>query len=117
MEKEFLTIAQLSTRLGVRPSTLYSWVGSGEIPYLRLGRRLIRFRTDEIDLWLESHRATQKDHPNLKLKDFTKDPTVDIVNNIVEEAIEDITGKRHTVHTGKPDRVKASERRRKNGIR
>jgi hypothetical protein len=34
------------------------------------------------------------------MKDFTKDPPPDIVNNIVEEAIEEVTGTRYTVRTG-----------------
>jgi len=106
LEKEFLTIEELSDRLGVKKTTLYSWVASGLIPHLRLGRRLIRFRKEDIDQWLESQRADQKDHPNPKMKDFPKGPPVDIVNNIVEEAIEEVIGTRYTVRTGKPDRDK-----------
>ena len=38
--------------------------------------------------------------------DFPKDPPVAIVNNMVEEAIEEVTGTRYNVRTGKPERVK-----------
>ena len=106
MEKEFLTIEELSDRLGVKKTTLYSWVASGLIPHLRLGRRLIRFNKEEIDQWLEGQRVVHKDHTYPKMDDIVKDPTVDVVNSIVEKAIEEVTGKRYTPNHGKPDRFK-----------
>jgi hypothetical protein len=45
------------------------------------------------------------------MKDFAKDPPVDIINNIVAGAIEEVTGKRYTVRTGKPDRDKGLKRK------
>lgn len=106
MEKELLTVEELSDRLSVKPSTLYSWVASGQIPHLRLSRRLIRFKKEEIDQWLEGQRKAQIDRINPKVGDFARDPTVDIVSNLVEKAIEEVTGKRYTPGNGKPERVK-----------
>ena len=105
MGREFFTIGQLSEYLNLKRSTLYFQVETGQIPHYRIGR-LLRFKKDEIDSWIESHRIAPKDHSNPKMGYFAKDPPVDIVNNIVEEAIEEVTGKRYTSPTGKPDRVK-----------
>ena len=103
MGKEFFTIEQLSEYLNLKRSTLYFQVETGQIPHYRIGR-LLRFKKEEIDSWIESHRIAPKDHGNPKMGDFAKDPPVDIVNNIVEEAIEEVTGTRYNVRTGKPDR-------------
>ena len=105
MGKEFFTIELLSEYLNLKRSTLYFQVETGQIPHYRIGR-LLRFKKEEIDSWIEGHRIAPKDHGNLKIGDFAKDPTVDIVNNIVEETIEQVTGKRYTLRTGKPERVK-----------
>ena len=105
MGKEFFTIEQLSEYLNLKRSTLYFQVETGQIPHYRIGR-LLRFKKEEIDSWIEGHRIAPKDHRNPKMEDFAKDPPVDIVNKIVEEAIEEVTGKRYTPNHGKPDRVK-----------
>jgi excisionase family DNA binding protein len=105
MAKEFLDIKELATCLNLKQSTLYSLVARGQIPHYRFGR-LLRFKKAEIDYWLESHRIAQKDHMGLRMEDISQDPTVDVVNSIVEKAIEEVTGKRYTPNHGKPDRVK-----------
>jgi excisionase family DNA binding protein len=103
--KEFFTIEQLSEYLNLKRSTLYLQVETGQIPHYRIGR-LLRFKKAEIDEWLASHRIAPKTHRSPKMGDFAKDPPVAVVNNMVEEAIEDITGKRYTLRTGKPERFK-----------
>ena len=47
-----------------------------------------------------------KHHINLKVDDFANAHMANDVNDIIEDAIEDITGKRYTPRTGKPDRFK-----------
>lgn len=51
-----LTIKDISTRLQIKPSTLYAWVAQGRIPCLRI-HGLVRFKSEEIEHWLESFRA------------------------------------------------------------
>jgi excisionase family DNA binding protein len=101
--KEFFTIEQLSEYLNLKRSTLYLQVETGQIPHYRIGR-LLRFKKGGIDSWIESHRIAPKNHRSPKMGDFAKDPPVAIVNNMVEEAIEEVTGTRYNVRTGKPDR-------------
>ena len=48
-----LLLAQdVAERLGVSLGEIYKLAARGEIPHIRLGRRL-RFRGDEIEAWLD----------------------------------------------------------------
>lgn len=49
---EMLNYADAARMIGVPVGTLYSWVGRRQIPHVRLGPRLVRFRRAEIDAWL-----------------------------------------------------------------
>ncbi|MBI3183142.1 MAG: helix-turn-helix domain-containing protein [Myxococcales bacterium] len=49
---EMLNYADAARMIGVPVGTLYSWVGRQQIPHVRLGPRLVRFRRAEIDAWL-----------------------------------------------------------------
>ena len=49
---KFLTILDVSAYLNIKPTTLYGKIGAGEIPHYKIGR-LIRFKQEEIDQWLE----------------------------------------------------------------
>ena len=51
----YLTIKDLAGELQVKPSTLYAWVAEGKIPCIKL-HRLIRFRRDQIEEWVQGLR-------------------------------------------------------------
>ncbi|MBI4766893.1 MAG: helix-turn-helix domain-containing protein [Deltaproteobacteria bacterium] len=55
MENRYFNIEELSRYLGIKKSTIYSRVGKREIPYYKIGR-LIRFRREDIDRWIEGHK-------------------------------------------------------------
>lgn len=116
MEKTFLNAAQLSEYLNLKPSTVYLKVATGDLPHYRIGR-LIRFRREEIDAWMECHRnekgvTKSGARPTLQLRNRS---TVDI-NDVVEEIIEAAKGKRYIPITGKPDRkIKGLGKEVKNG--
>ncbi|MBI2375343.1 MAG: helix-turn-helix domain-containing protein [Deltaproteobacteria bacterium] len=42
---------------GLAKPTLYSKVSRKEIPHYRLGRRLVRFRVDELTAWMSRGRV------------------------------------------------------------
>lgn len=60
MDKEFLTINEVSEYLKIKPSTLYSWVKIGEIPHYKL-HKMVRFKKEDIDAWMENHRENDID--------------------------------------------------------
>ena len=53
----WLTIKELSSYIKLKEKTIYYLVGKRSIPYYRLGKgKLIRFKSEEIDIWLESKK-------------------------------------------------------------
>ena len=52
----WLTVKELASYIKVKEKTIYSFVSQGSIPHYRLSK-LIRFKQEEIDKWLESKKA------------------------------------------------------------
>ena len=52
----WLTTKELAPYIKVKEKTIYYLVKRGSIPHYRVGK-LIRFRKDEIDDWMESKRV------------------------------------------------------------
>ena len=50
---EMLDYTSAADYINVTRGTLYSMVARGEIPFVRLGKRLVRFPRMELDAWLE----------------------------------------------------------------
>lgn len=68
-----LTIKELSQYLQIKPATLYAWAAQSKIPHFKI-QRLIRFRKEEIDTWLEGfrmedHKTPSPSLPSMKAKD------------------------------------------------
>jgi excisionase family DNA binding protein len=94
--KEFLTIDELSQYLNIKRSTLYSMVESEEITHYRVGR-LIRFKKQDVDAWMERHRREENSadkKAKVILKAINK-PVADI-NRLVKKSIEEVKGNGYT---------------------
>jgi excisionase family DNA binding protein len=106
MDKEYHSIDEVSQHLGLKKSTLYALVEAGKIPHYRIGR-LIRFKKEEIDQWMETNQKKPVD-PSCKAREIArliKKPKMDI-NRLVQQAVDRTTKKRYTPNHGKPDQVK-----------
>jgi excisionase family DNA binding protein len=57
--REVMNIRQASQYLGVRPDTLYKYVGEQKIPAFKLGNRW-RFKKSRLDQWMEE-KSTQRE--------------------------------------------------------
>ena len=109
MTKEFLNIDDLAKFLGLKKSTLYSMVGNGDLPHYRIGR-LIRFKRNDVDAWMESHRREKIDFDKRAkeiLKNTTR-PTKDI-DALVKKSIEEVKNRRYNCANGKPDQSRAGK--------
>jgi excisionase family DNA binding protein len=103
MEKVFLTIDELSQYLGIKRSNLYSKVERREIPFYRVGR-LIFFKKDEIDAFMEKSRVECfdiKKEAERVMRGASRSK-VDI-DRVINKAIEGLNGKEYTTFHGKPD--------------
>jgi excisionase family DNA binding protein len=61
---ELMTTKELMEYLGIEWTTLTKMMHEGNIPFLRLNKRAIRFRKPDIERWLEVkviNRETMKD--------------------------------------------------------
>jgi excisionase family DNA binding protein len=56
---EWLTAEQVAQLLQVKRRTVYSLVDQGVLPARRIGNRLIRFRSDEVEKAIEESPARQ----------------------------------------------------------
>lgn len=46
---------------GIKRSSLRYWVSVKRVPHVRLGPRTVRFRRDELQRWLETHRVAAEE--------------------------------------------------------
>ena len=106
MEREFFNINELSEYLGIKKSTLYGMVENGDLPHYRIGR-LIRFRCDDVDSWIETHRRERiaPEKKAMEIMKTVKNPTID-VDKIIKESVEDAKEKSYNAGHGKSDRIK-----------
>jgi excisionase family DNA binding protein len=56
---KLLTARELGEYLGLSASTILDWWEAGRIPGFKLGQA-VRFRSSEVEAWLEAHRAGPK---------------------------------------------------------
>lgn len=103
---KLLTIPELAAYLSIKQKTIYSKVEAGEIPHYRIGR-LIRFRLDEIDTWLEGCR--KKNQPEAesqtKKRRRTSKRSTDHFSKIITKTIDAETDKYYSTNHGKSDRI------------
>ncbi len=52
--KTWLNSEEVAEYLGVSVHTVREWVQDGTMPFSRLGSKLLRFRREKIDDWVES---------------------------------------------------------------
>jgi len=93
MEK-LLTKEQVMEMLGIKESTLYSWTHRNFIPYMKLGKRRLRFRESDILEWIASKsvrpQAGEERHKT-KRKRTTSRPSIadDYIEGIINRAKKD----------------------------
>ena len=116
---QFLNVIEVSTYLGIKPKTLYARIK--EIPHYKVGR-LVRFRKDEIDAWMQKHRVGKeekdqepatialecaKEGPAARKTRKRRVPINDI-DRMISKAIDQVKGEGYTPPHGKSDQVKGS---------
>jgi excisionase family DNA binding protein len=99
-----LSVSELSSQLNMKAKTVYAKVEAGEIPCYRIGR-LIRFKQDEIDAWLETCRKGKSCPPEKVSKKRTSLKSNCHVSAIITKAIDDEKQKYYSVDHGKSDRI------------
>jgi excisionase family DNA binding protein len=59
--ERLLTYAELSRETGIAKGTLYAMVSGGRIPYVRIGKRSVRFSRNAINEWLAVNAVSSEE--------------------------------------------------------
>lgn len=102
----YWTIENVSIYLNIKIKTLYALVSSGDIPHYRIGK-LIRFKKDEVDAWMEQNRQVKKD-PSDQVKKTLRSlkSSNRNINRIVKKTVDQIKTEGYTQTHGKPDQIR-----------
>jgi len=101
-------IKDLSSYLKIKTKTLYAMIS--EIPHYRIGR-LIRFKKEEIDSWLESKRQIAQKAKKIEKRESSNYQ----INSLIRKTIDqEKQGYYNPLH-GKSDRIKAQGKENNHG--
>jgi excisionase family DNA binding protein len=67
MENDVINYKTAAQFLGVPVGTVYSLVCRKQIPHIRLGRRFVRFKRQDLLKWLDSHQVNALKETDWKL--------------------------------------------------
>lgn len=56
-ERELLKAEDVAKMLNISPRTVYAMARAGKIPYVRLGRKILRFDKDDLLKWLNKKKG------------------------------------------------------------
>ena len=62
MEDRWLSVDEIAEYLGVSKDTVYTWVTAKGMPGHKVGR-LWKFKRDEVDGWVKSGGANEREEP------------------------------------------------------
>jgi len=114
VDRRLLSIAELSAYLNLKRSTLYAKLWN--IPHYRIGR-LIRFRLEDIDSWLQKNKVGAEEFQTKAKKivhQVTARSSID-VQQIIKRNIDQVKAGEYNLSNGKLDQVKGLGRGVKNG--
>jgi len=92
---KLIDIDELSEILGVTKATIYSWTSQNKIPHIKLSKRLLKFREDEITEWIAQRTVnvavqsvTRRTRSDKHLKMSSSDDYIErIIHTSKEEAL------------------------------
>lgn len=61
MENRWLSVDEIAAYLGIKRDTVYKWIDRRNMPSHKVGR-LWKFRKEEIDEWVRSGGAANRDN-------------------------------------------------------
>jgi len=114
IENGYWDIRDLSNYLKVKMKTLYALVP--EIPHYRVGK-LIRFRKQEIDSWMEHNRGMAYGQGvksgNHRMRRTGKSHAG--IDRLIRKAIDESKGEAYNLEHGKSDRIEGPKKETKHG--
>ena len=56
--RRWVSVGEIANHLGVRPDTIYKWIGRKNLPAHKIGR-LWKFQVNEVDAWVREGKARE----------------------------------------------------------
>ena len=84
LAEEWLTLSDVSSMLGMHPSTVRTWADQGILPVYRTQGGHRRFLKKEIDLWVQTSRQKKEVKPENALRDVLRQIRFKIGENQLE---------------------------------
>jgi excisionase family DNA binding protein len=78
MSGEWLNLSEVSTLLGVHPSTVRNWSDLGHLPVHRTRGGHRRFKRSEVELWMQSQRPGAPDEGHLVVQNALRNTRMQI---------------------------------------
>jgi excisionase family DNA binding protein len=88
---EYFKIEDISAYLNIKTKTLYAMVEAGDIPHYRIGR-LIRFKREDVDLWMEEKKVMGSNPPDKPKRVFVSSKRNQYIDKIVRKTIDGLIG-------------------------
>jgi excisionase family DNA binding protein len=63
MEDRWFSVDEIAEHLGIKRGTVYKWISARQMPAHKIGR-LWKFDKKEVDAWVKSGAASDKDDEN-----------------------------------------------------
>ena len=87
--EKLLNIDELSEWLGIEKSTIYAWTSKQNIPHIKLGPKVLRFRLNEVIDWLSEKSVSPKPEVGNQIKNQHRSPvkssaSCDYVDRIIK---------------------------------
>lgn len=112
MDNRFWDIADLSAYLKIKIKTLYAMVS--DIPHYRVGK-LIRFKKDEIDSWMQNKKEKTFEEINKASKSKPQNKGIMPVDKMIRKAIDQSKQEVYNPPHGKSDRIEGLIKEKNNG--
>jgi excisionase family DNA binding protein len=61
-----LTDRDVAALLLVQPDTVRRWAAAGQLPSVRLGGRLLRFRAEDVERWIDEYAHREQPADSLR---------------------------------------------------
>lgn len=89
---KLLDVSELSEILGVTKATIYSWTSQNKIPHIKLSKRLLKFRKDEITDWIAKRSVNADTIPLVRRKNPIASSPDSFIERIINKSKDDILG-------------------------
>jgi excisionase family DNA binding protein len=84
MTDDWLNLSEVASMLGVHPSTVRSWSDQGHLPAHRTQGGHRRFRRNEVELWIQTHRNEGVDEGHLVMQAALQNIRVQVSEGTLE---------------------------------